>query len=224
MPLQNPHTASSAGVGTQMSQSMSQPSVTKYDVFAPLEQAITEAMKPLLLQAKALKQSNPALAQSKWQAYKQLKSDMDILESRRNTLGALAVGPPPFQWIVNTKSTEIVDNTLGDDQVKIVIESIGNLSERLKGISGTSLSLTIDSPFVKDVPPVTTKKYAIKDHQCVTNFEIMHNFKRGISGTTIFTRRKLQVEIIHHKGKRYFLPTYLPTYLPTNHIYKLVDS
>jgi rhodanese-related sulfurtransferase len=170
------------------------------DQFTPLENAINEAMKSLLLEAKELKESQPHKAAEKFRKYKSLKDELLVLASRRAIPGAL---PPLFRWSTISKETIIEDSTLGDDQLKLRIQSINDLEAVLQDHSSRTLSLSYNVGVVKDNPEYKTKQVRYKTSERSAEFleENIFTFRR--KGSTIesqFSRKKITFTLILHRG------------------------
>lgn len=105
-PTNKPAPATSVAIKAQVTPSQATNSVntSEYasysasDPFGPLESAITEASKSALKEAKALEKSDPKVAVVKLREYKALQQEMAVLQSRRNTPGAM---PALFHWAVS---------------------------------------------------------------------------------------------------------------------------
>jgi hypothetical protein len=170
------------------------------DPFAPLENAINEAMKSLLLEAKELKDSNPQKAAEKFRKYKSFKDELLVVASRRAIPGAL---PPLFRWNTISKETVIEDSSLGDDQLKVVIGSVNELEAVLQDHSSRSLSLSYNIGVIKDNPEYKTKQIKYRNSEKSAEFheEAIFTFRR--KGSTIesqFSRKKAIFTLVLHRG------------------------
>jgi hypothetical protein len=170
------------------------------DQFAPLENAINEAMKSLLLEAKELKESHPQKAADKFRKYKTLKDELLVLASRRAIPGAL---PPLFRWSTITKETIIEDSSLGDDQLKLIIGSINDLEAVLQDHSSRTLSLTYSVGVVKDNPEYKTKQVRYRTSERSADFHEENIFTFRRKGSTVesqFSRKKATFTLVLHRG------------------------
>lgn len=171
-----------------------------HDPFTPFENAINEAMKSLLLEAKEFKDINPQKAAEKFRKYKSLKDELLVVASRRAIPGAL---PPLFRWNTISKETVVQDPSLGDDQLKVVIGTINDLEAVLQDHSSRTLSLSYNIGVIKDNPEYKTKqvRYRASEKSADIHEESILTFRR--KGSTIesqFSRKKANFTLVLHRG------------------------
>jgi hypothetical protein len=179
---------------------MSEISQFHSDPFTPFENAINEAMKSLLLEAKEFKDTNPQKAAEKFRKYKSLKDELLVVASRRAIPGAL---PPLFRWNTVSKETTVQDPSLGDDQLKVVIGSINDLEAVLQEHSSRTLSLCYNIGVIKDNPEYKTKqiRYRTSEKSAEFHEESIFTFRR--KGSTVesqFSRKKANFTLVLHRG------------------------
>ena len=182
------------------------------DAFTPLENAINEAMRTLLIEAKDNKEKNPQIAAEKFRKYKVLKDELLVIASRRNIIG---VRPPLFSWKTINKEKRIEDITLSDDEIKVSIDSIKNIESILQPYSSKNISITYSVGIIKDssststtnsasgTTEYTTKQIRYKSNERIGEFneESIYQFRR--KGSTIesqFSRKKASFDVVLHRG------------------------
>lgn len=170
----------------------------QWDQFTPLENAINEAMSENLRLAKALKETAPAEAATRFRKYKNLKEELNVIASRRQVEGAL---PPLFSWKTTSREIQVEDTTLADDQIRVVVERLSDLESILEGHRSRAVSVVFSTGIVKD--PITsetsTVNYVDSDRAAVFNCANVFTFRRRGAESQI-ARKKATFDVVLHRG------------------------
>eukprot|EP00602_Paraphysomonas_sp_CaronLab_P013290 CAMPEP_0185042318 /NCGR_PEP_ID=MMETSP1103-20130426/42284_1 /TAXON_ID=36769 /ORGANISM="Paraphysomonas bandaiensis, Strain Caron Lab Isolate" /LENGTH=456 /DNA_ID=CAMNT_0027582371 /DNA_START=216 /DNA_END=1583 /DNA_ORIENTATION=- len=167
------------------------------DEFTPVENAVREAMKEALLEAKANHQSNPEMAAKLFKKYKHLKDELIAIESRRKVPGAK---PPLFHWKVTTQESTFEDRTLGDDQIRVVIESVNDLENVLRDHSSRKIGISYSLEIVSESVSVPAVKYIDNDRSACFRHTRVFSFHRNKTSERKFNRKSASFDLTLHRG------------------------
>lgn len=173
------------------------------DAFSPLEHALTEAMNRSLKEAKAARSSDPRLAGAKMREYKAYQQELVVLQSRRNTPGAV---PACFHWDVSRKEVIIENKEIPEDSVELTIEGAFGINSIMDEHHSKSVGLSFTVGLTKDEEPKELPPIEYTDGNVVFNHKILApGLKRGSRyAETLYSRKKSVFDLILHKGNFLF--------------------
>jgi hypothetical protein len=172
------------------------------DSFVPLEEALNEASQASLREAKRMEHSDPKMAIQKMKEYKAHQQDLVVLRSRREVADAK---PTLFRWQINRRSMLVEHLELGEDQLRLTIESAHDLESVLDGHSGRTISVScilgLGSSSETIPVPLSTPQCRYENGKVNFNYQVtLPVIKRGRHVQQQYARKKATFELTLHRG------------------------
>jgi hypothetical protein len=149
-----------------------------------------------------MEHSDPKAAILKMKEYKAHQQDLVVLRSRREMTNAK---PAMFRWQTNRRSTPVEHLELGEDQLRLSIESAHDLESVLDGHSSRMISasfvLGLGSSSETVPVAVSTPQCRYENGKVAFNYQItLSVIKRGRHVQQQYARKKATFELTLHRG------------------------
>ena len=169
--------------------------------FDVLEEAILQACDLALNSARSLRDKDPKLAAEEMREYKRLQQELTVLKSRQMVVGAQV---PLFRWESIKKQEKIEYLELGENDLRLSIKSLSGLESVFKEHSSKTISINYNfGGGSKDTDIEGSTKQLTYDASkpLEINYSVILNcLKRGKVAQQSFSRKKINFEIVLHRG------------------------